>query len=607
MKKISRMTARLLWAVLSLTAVSAPVSAAQTDARLTPDVVVMDYGLDMVVNVSTNDYVEAIPVGLLEKAPAGVQIDGEKFVPDMDAVKNSVDLYNDDGTKVAEAALTGSTVRIRLDRRGGMQLNQACTFYYVSRVREEYLYSSVTVVPASTMYFEEDFVTFRGNWEELGQLDPFAVQDTDRPGSNTGVSGFDADNVYGFDSAYLNNREYSLNCVRKAPGNRVTAEESGEETTEPGMYSTASAEFTFSGTGFDIIGRTDAHTGCVLVRVEKEGNERPITARIGNGTECCEIGEEGFVVDTRFAGTEDSVGTLYQIPVVTVRDLPYDTYTVILEAVEDKDSDGLERGDFYLDAVRIFDPSGAVAGNDAEGVIGQAYMEDREWSPGCETFLDEAMKLYGAEKAFSKVEIVRPNGRKISIFDYQLATPEHGLYLLPGYGITMEPDRTYLSELQGRRGAAAADMQLGIKLAGNVSTTVEITGVGSTEVLELNTASDLNFSILKFYRDTMTITNTGDGPIMLTAMKVTLIPVKSGAAETPTENQTVDETQPTEEAPPPDRGDEDETLPEQPNDIIARTVQFFKECFAEVIVRVANVMDGISRLLHDAAGSLFES
>lgn len=605
MKK--RIIALLLCALLTLGMVSAPVSAAQTDARLTPDVVVMDYGLDMAVNISTNDSVDAIPVGLLEKAPAGVQIDGEKFAPDMDAVKNSVDLYNDDGTKVAEAVLTGSTVRIRLDRRGGMQLKQAFTFYYVARVHEAYRYSAVTVIPATSMLFEEDFVTFQGAWEELGHMDPFAVQETDRPGTGAGVAGYDADNVYGFDSAYLNNREYSLNCARKAPGNREKAETSEEETVEAGMLLEASAEFTFSGTGFDIIGRADAYTGCVLIRIEKEGTERPITARIGNAAQSSEIGEEGFVVNTQFAGTDDTVGTLYQVPVVTVRDLPYDTYTVILEAVEDEDSDGLERGDFYLDAVRIFDPSGAVAGNDAEGVIGQAYMEDREWSPGCEAFLDEAMKLYGAEKAFSKVEIVRPNGRKISIFDYQLATPEHGLYLLPGYGITMEPDRTYLSELQDRRGAAAADMQLGIKLAGNVSTTVEITGVGSTEVLELNTASDLNFSILKFYRDTMTITNTGDGPIMLTAMKVTLIPVKSGAAETPTENQTVDETQPTEEAPPPDRGDEDEILPEQPNDIIARTVQFFKECFAEVIVRVANVMDGISRLLHDAAGSLFES
>ncbi len=97
------------------------------------------------------------------------------------------------------------------------------------------------------------------------------------------------------------------------------------------------AEFTFTGTGFDLISRTGEQTA--TLRVEVHDNA-------GNLEKCLTVNTKGEI-------------ELYQIPVVSVQGLEHDTYHVTIDVNNKVDSiiPILSGGNkFYFDAVRIYDP-----------------------------------------------------------------------------------------------------------------------------------------------------------------------------------------------------------------------------------------------------------
>ena len=295
---------------------------------LGPDEVVIDYGLDVMIDITTNDMGVAVPVGLLAEAPRDAE--GSLVTENTGVIypfnpSSTTSRLNimDNGQQVATATMEGTSIRFHLNRDTGMQLTQAYTFYYVSEVSyyenneliKDYMYTHVRVIPATTMFYEDDFISFidspTSKWKSLGEFSSL-VQDTDRPGPNRISAASDANNVYGYDSHYLNSTGFSLNSAKvvtvKAIDNPIypgpgSTDNNGEQATEPEEQATEpegqstdpteeatepaeqptvpevvipqvpgpKATFTFCGRGFDVIGRTDRQTTSILVTMTRNG------------------------------------------------------------------------------------------------------------------------------------------------------------------------------------------------------------------------------------------------------------------------------------------------------------------------------------------------
>ena len=331
-----------------------------------------------------------------------------------------------------------------------MKLNASEVFYYESDVsyydgdtlKNTSMYSSVTVVPATIIYYEDStqFVSFSGNW--TGTASSTAKQDTDRPGVDAvDISAlYDANNVYGYDSAYENCATYSLGSASKA-------------TVSKG--SPATATFTFTGTGFDVISLTSGDTGTITVDVYAGSSATGTPARswivdtyygyqysvdtenpwikytwklgtdgkwhVYSSEETKEKGESTYDSSRAYAAGDTFVsyvanevwtaadkGALYQVPVIkspgstgnaegeipNQKDLGYDTWTVVITALYGSGFDHKSDGsyDFYLDAIRIYNPAGAGA-SVTDGTVLDAYIKDKEYAP---TFIEIRDQLLAA-------------------------------------------------------------------------------------------------------------------------------------------------------------------------------------------------------------------
>lgn len=304
---------------------------------LAEDTVVVDYGLDVVIDVIKNDNMAAGVVGVRTTAPSGVTTDGTYDRVEADTL-TSVDLYidanNDEKTlkelKIGTASKENlNEVRFSLDKTNGMQFTDPAVFYYEadvnyyvgSELKTTSMYSKVTVIPATTVYYEDDFVTFTnssnatdeyGVWTTVGTTIN-STQDQDRPGASQISADLDADNNYGYDSAYTEMTQYSMGSAMKVT---VTNGISGM------------ASFDFYGTGFDVISMTDTTTGMIIVNVyDADGNlEKSMAVNTyygyAYGDKDGDGDSEWYTVDS------DDANALYQVPVINVSGLAYGKYTV---------------------------------------------------------------------------------------------------------------------------------------------------------------------------------------------------------------------------------------------------------------------------------------
>ena len=568
---------------------------------LAPDEVVIDYGLDVMIDITTNDMGVAEPVGLLSTAPADVNMNTGHII---DFNRSDLSQYLDFGT--AKASLEGNYIRFHLYRENGMQLNGDYNFYYVSAVKyysnnvlvTEYMYTKVRVIPATTMYYEEDFADYTTNgWQSEGSISSTAVQDVDRPGFNSISSSNDANNVYGYDSHYLNCEQYSLNSTKLGGEGDV-------------------ATFTFNGTGFDLIGRTDQMTACILLSIEPvkpDGEDNvpfTFTGTFMRGNEKVSVKGDSIFVDTYYE-TVDGVNAIPQVPVVTVRGLAYDTYKVSIKVIKSKDAgssfyhDGATQ--FYLDAVRIYDPVNFRSSDDN---IGKVYIMDNEWCPGYEEFRNEILSIYG-DSAFSNFTFIDRMGKISDISTYESWGPNNEFYLAPGQSITLKIDPTYLYTKLNKATAVGqsqgmADMQLGIKLVSGSSASLTFSNSNNLKrQYKIKSTSDLNFSIKDLYNNatTLTIENNSGGVVALTTMKVTLLPPQTS------ETYALFHAMTTNPVPQPDYVEEPASIPNDlptaPHEVISGAILSIKEFFAAFIIAVANAIDGISKWLQDVANALF--
>lgn len=163
--------------------------------------------------------------------------------------------------------------------------------------------TSITFLPATNVLYEENFMTnggTHGEWKAEGT-------------NNTATVVNDNENsVYGYADAYKGFAYYSNGGALKA-----TLDLKGGKR----AYTTDAVEFSFSGTGFDIISECGTDTGLLLVALSKEGNPFKV-----------------YIVDTYFCGDNGIGGNPpiitsgsildYQVPVVRAMNLARADYSV---------------------------------------------------------------------------------------------------------------------------------------------------------------------------------------------------------------------------------------------------------------------------------------
>lgn len=233
-------------------------------------VFVYDFGVQNSYSELLND---------VEKSAAEIKVlDSSKTYVSYDKSTNAL-LYT------PQSVNSGETIDLALVFAGGYQVKKSITF-----------------LPATNVLYEENFMTnvgTNGEWRAEGT------------NNTTTVVNDNENSVYGYADAYKGFATYSNGGALKA-----TLDLNGGKR----AYTTDAVEFSFSGTGFDIISECGTNTGLLLVALSKGGKPFKV-----------------YIVDTYFCG-DNSIGGNpiitgpgildYQVPVVRAMNLVRADYSV---------------------------------------------------------------------------------------------------------------------------------------------------------------------------------------------------------------------------------------------------------------------------------------
>lgn len=362
------------------------------------------------------------------------------------------------------------------------------------------LQKTLTIIPASNVYYEDSLASFsdgkgvakEAKWSTVGNNGQTTTEDG---GSNVYQAleelGGATHNVYGYDGQYSNSSMLSMGTAHKVTVTAAMAANWAGDTTS----AWPTAQFTFKGTGFDIISLTNNKSGAIFVDVYA-GSKAEGTA------------EKKYVVNNYYGYTyengkwivkENASDTLYQIPVMKITDLAYGEHTVVIKVAYSEYFDTASKNEysFWLDAIRVYNPMG----KDYD------YTADNEGYPQYIKLRDELAKTAETNKGVVFID----GAANASIADYANFGPNNEVYLMKGQAITFKiPANDKI-----------ASIQIGAK-APNGNTTMTVTGTNdkvlATEAL--STATEMYYQIANA-GEQFTITNTGDGILSLTNLKIT--------------------------------------------------------------------------------------
>lgn len=400
------------------------------------------------------------------------------------------------------------------------------------------LMQSVNIIPATSVYYEDSFATFTnadGKKNDVAQGDNAGkgiwtkvtdgtTQATDVHQALEALGGTtNTKNVYGYDPAYANSSKFSMGSATKVTVDANTANN--------GQWPTAT--FTFKGTGFDVISLTNSDSGTVVYTVTNKSTGASESHIINN--------YYGYRYDEdtgKWVVANNDNTAPYQVPVIKVSGLDYDTYEVTISVIYGAlfDNTGDHQYSFWLDAIRVYDPAGAT--------LDTEYAKDNENAPNYvrikQVILDS--KALETEGATGAVFIDGKGANGVTADDYKNQGPNHEAYLADKQAIAF----------QLIANAKPTSVQIGAKLASGDSASLKIGGAvcakANNGTLTLNTATDMYYELTDmgwtqsdgvYKSSVITLTNAGSGIISLTNLKFigakytnSLPEVKSATSET---------------------------------------------------------------------------
>ena len=423
------------------------------------DTVVIDYGLPVQINVTANDLVQG-----------GKNVTQEITLPD---------------------TVTHGTVEVKdgqIVYTPTEALNEVVTFIYTLTATEASGNSqsdtaTVTIIPATQMYYEQDFGTLvnyeSGVWKTDDTVGIF--QETNVPGNSK-------NSPYGADQCYSTDRGDSAGSVASV-----------DTTSAPAKFS-----YQFTGTGTAILARLSNKTGYIYVTVKDHET----------GT----LVDYHLYRDTRVIDDKIGTITLYNIPVFQITGLDYGTYDVTVTIAKPLASTPFG-SEFYLDGIRIYDP---LNPDPLTTDVRDAYASDNELYNKVVSLRDKLIADYTTEQdgvlnwttgtsMENFVTLTDTDGQLLTAEDYKNIGPKEELYLNTGMSVTFsvvnwDPN--------------GGKIYLGMKA---------LTGAGSVQIngkdITLNNTIDQYYDISDWYAFesgvyTFTIKVT-DGPVSLTNIKLT--------------------------------------------------------------------------------------
>lgn len=377
---------------------------------------------------------------------------------------------------------------------------------YVTDTQGKKLVQNVYIIPASNVYYEDSLAAFT-NGKGAAKDAKWSIVDKDGNETTEGTAPTQAleelgkhSNVYGHDGAYDNSSMLSMGTAHKVTVTANMAANWEGDTTS----AWPTAQFTFKGTGFDIISLTDNTSGVIQVKVYK-----------ANSTDTTPV--KNILVNNYYGYTRDGAGNwvvsnsedpnaLYQIPVVKVDGLDYGTYNVTIEVFYSKYFDKTTKSQysFWLDAIRVYNPMGE----------GYDYTADNEGYP---QYIKLHDKLADTAATSGDEQVLFIDGAEhATIAQYANYGPKNEVYLAKGQAISFKLTGNTNEIASIQIGAKAPDGQPTMTVKGNGSTT-------SAKNEVLSTATEMYYDITEQAKNgqLVTISNTSRSILSLTNLKIT--------------------------------------------------------------------------------------
>lgn len=367
-------------------------------SRPVDDKIVIDYGLPVEIDVLSNDVYRGDKIELTKVTGAeygNAEIENGKIKYQLTKQLSGVEVLTYTAT-VTGSGNSGST----------------------TTTASESNTAKVYIIPATTMYYEEDFegiITYNNStpaakWEQVGNS--ANVQ------QEPGVVGTIDDSPYGTDVVYLNN----------------TGDSYGSSMSADVKETYAQFKYTFSGKGTAIFARMTTDTGYMRVNIYK--------GESATGTPVVSLYR-----DTMILG--DTLTKLYNVPVYDTNELAYGTYTAVVSIYKKGTPTGVSGGSgskFYLDGIRIYNPLNE--NDDNVAIAESAYATDGEANCVINQVRDKLLnEAVDGESGLAwpsdgrYVTFTDTKGRLVTAQEYSSIGPKSEVYL-QGKGFTSAVDIT---------------------------------------------------------------------------------------------------------------------------------------------------------------------
>ncbi len=360
-------------------------------------------------------------------------------------------------------------------------------FYAFGRDMEDRLnqWSKINVIPASSVYYEDTFVTneatgtigieYSGSWTEDGTSSGNS-EDADGP-------------VHGWIDDLADDSGYS--------------DGSAHVSTAGG----AKATFNFTGTGVDIYSRTNSETGVVRVLLYKNADsDKPVLSKY-------------YIMDN-----ESVSGDYYQIPTVFFSGLEHGTYKVQIEVVTNDQEQSVT---YYLDGIRVYNPMAPSTEDETvKDAYGTGFSPDALFTTIRSTLLDssssgEAFNDGGA--VFIDKNASNEEGKPTyDIAVYTDYGPKNEVYLAPGQAVTFKleaaPQYLYVGMKTPVAGSSVTAQFSGENIQGTAQSQALINHTTDLYYRVIPTAVSDGEGGISHYTVTITNASTNDALLSITKM-----------------------------------------------------------------------------------------
>ncbi len=439
------------------------------------------------------------------------------------------------------------------------------TFTYTAQNNGSERVTTVKVVPADSLYYEEDFVTFADDapdlvWETVGEAKSAEIREILAAGNAKG-------DAYGATAAYTaaNSATYSMGTAKMLEI---------DSTKNANRNEAAYAQFTFTGTGFDVNTLLSVQTGYFTIYITDDLTDTDFEdadayfAYLDNGYEYGQLfckdgaltldktGEALYTKGTgksyKLSGKEyftqgssedlaygwltpsdpDSVTPIYQSPAITMTGLDYGTYNVRIAPmfVTKSDLNKDKKCEFYVDSVRIYNPIDPATTD--EDVIA-AYKADNEYDGKYQNIRD--ILKSAQDLGSSLLEELAQTQKAIGIAFLGVVGVDGGdaASLLAQYEKVGAKNEVYLAEgntiafkIATGSSTRPSKFSLGMKLLyGSGTATIEVNDVEYSTDLSTEQYRNLNGALTweedgaNGYVAKVVITNTSSVPVSLTNIR----------------------------------------------------------------------------------------